>query len=1005
MESSSSTRDIDIDAVGIDIDTMTTERNVAIEGVHAWHEGNGNIDISIAGQVDGMETTPSMIDTAGADSFGLYAQHFGIGDLIITLQDVEIRTLGTRADGLLLRHGQLRQSDQHRGSGHLTVDLRTGVTINTAEDSAPGIFADHANTVMEDVNHAILTAQGVSITTAGIESHGARFARINGPGDVRMSFRDSTVETGDRGSVGVYGYRPGVGAGNVLIDVRNSTIHTKSTATDANGQTRSDGILGWHQRGTGDVDIDVQGSSVTTAGEISFGIFGLHQSTGDVGIDVQGGSIDTAGTSSHGVYGLHLSAGASGGIDISVGAESRVTTTGINAYGIYGQHRGTGDVVIDAQNSIIHTQSTSTNSQDQTLSHGIYGDHRGSGTIDIDVQGGSITTAGAFSYGIYGKQEMGASGNIDITTDQDHTTTTTGANARGIVTYHFGTATEVDEVPVPRSMKVTVDGTIDVSGANARGVMVGFVNDDGVPSRMSNLNDEGFRNQVVTVNGAITSTAEGVYLANGGRVIIGPESSIDSGTDIAILATGTVPEVMDDPQTMDIDETAAAIPPKLRVDLNPGGSRMVGAGHWLETALGGGWILNDGGETTIAVNGTVLHEGATGVVSNAVARNGVWDVTMVANGVTVDDRTTDPWTISTRTAGVTADRDFNAEDFTGTEVRCPAGQVGTPPNCRVPPPPMCPAGQVGTPPNCMDPPLIMEEYAPRAALYEALPDFLLGLQTTNLFEHHLLSSELPVWTTLQGSTGDQGFDRSTVGAEYDTEHLMVSAGGTVLENRRWKVDASVHHVSGSADVSSPVRGGDIHAKGQGLSLAVCWCSGGDYHAVGRMDWTEYELDISSDQVGRLVSGVDADRLSLEVEAGRRMAWGERMHWTPHVRLGRAKLSIDSFTDAVQDEVSFPDEGRHVGSLGVIADTMRSAWGGELFLRGLVNLEHRFGDTNTTSRVSGEILRAEPEESSVRVGLGAVWQQGPWVLDAALSAREASGGNHAYSGSLTIGMQF
>ena len=35
---------------------------------------------------------------------------------------------------------------------------------------------------------------------------------------------------------------------------------------------------------------------------------------------------------------------------------------------------------------------------------------------------------------------------------------------------------------------------------------------------------------------------------------------------------------------------------------------------------------------------------------------------------------------------------------------CPLGQVGTPPNCTVPPPPACPPGQVGTPPNCTAPP-------------------------------------------------------------------------------------------------------------------------------------------------------------------------------------------------------------------------------------------------------------------------------------------------------------
>ena len=35
---------------------------------------------------------------------------------------------------------------------------------------------------------------------------------------------------------------------------------------------------------------------------------------------------------------------------------------------------------------------------------------------------------------------------------------------------------------------------------------------------------------------------------------------------------------------------------------------------------------------------------------------------------------------------------------------CPAGMVGTPPNCTTPPAPTCPAGMVGTPPNCTTPP-------------------------------------------------------------------------------------------------------------------------------------------------------------------------------------------------------------------------------------------------------------------------------------------------------------
>ncbi len=293
----------------------------------------------------------------------------------------------------------------------------------------------------------------------------------------------------------------------------------------------------------------------------------------------------------------------------------------------------------------------------------------------------------------------------------------------------------------------------------------------------------------------------------------------------------------------------------------------------------------------------------------------------------------------------------------------------------------------------------MEEYAPRAAVYEALPDFLLGLHTAPA------PPDLPVWIELSDHTGSQDFEHSTVDTRYDSEHLVVSAGVTVPVSRHWKIDASAHQVSGSADVSSPVKGGEIHARGQGLSFGAHWQSEHGHYATGRVSWTDYDLNISSDNIGLLISHVEAERLALLVEAGRRMAWGERAHWTPQVRVDYIQVRVDGFTDATGARVSFPQAERYRASLGVLVDTRKEAWGGELSLWGSVHLKHAFGDTSTTSRVSGEQLRAKPQADSVQLGLGATWQQGPWALNVALSARQASGGSHTYSGFLNVGMQF
>ena len=605
-EESSSTDNIDINAMGIDIDFDGSGTDSSpIAGVSAKHPSSGNVNINISGKTNAdMTTTPSTIHTTGSLSYGVYGQLEGTGGLTLTLENTEIGTQGESAWGI---------SGLHTGNGHLVVDLKPGVTINTEGVHAYGISVQQANVTAGEMNDVSLTTRGTSITTKGNHAHGI-WARRGpesttsdpvGSGNVLIILKDSTVATGGNEAHGIYGYRFGV--------VGSS--------------------------GDGHVDIRSENSNITTNGTEAYGILGWRQDTGigDVIINLNGGSTTTNRYLGHGIYGLHYTA-------------------------------GTGNIKITTTNHAIWTKGTEHRpNRPNTTAYGIFAYHANPGNIDIDLgQGSSVTTE--------------------------------GDNSHGIVAYSFSDADA-------RRIDITLDGPVTVNGA-AQAVRVGVVS-GGAPARMAAIGDDGFRLQTVTVNDAITSTGEGIVLANGGKVIIGPSGSITSGSGIAILATGTVPEVADDPNTLGIDEAMSAISPRLRVDLHPDGQRMTGEGGWLASALGGGWILNDGGETTIAVNGTVLHEGATGVVANAVAHNGVWDVTILREGVTVDDRTNaDPamWTITPRAPGVIADRDFNANDFTDVRNVCPEGQVGTPPNCTTPPPPMCPEGQVGTPPNCTTPP-------------------------------------------------------------------------------------------------------------------------------------------------------------------------------------------------------------------------------------------------------------------------------------------------------------
>ena len=989
-EDQTSTSNIGIDLDGVDVDTSASSEHA----VSASHAGSGNVMIDISSSGTGDSTTRSDLATTGNMANAIRGRHTGSSgnvDISVSNTDIVTGTSGgsTAADGIFAERG-VDQDAIHPSTqpGDLLTSISSSTITVHGASSSSAILAQHRGSGKLEISltDSTLTSTGYGVYGQSLgqcpESSGSScYAKIDSGSGVTIT-APYAIQL-ERNQQGSRTYLPT----NGIIEVNGNTI----TAVNKGISNSTSGVR------PGDATTTVTDTKITTSGASADAVFSQRSDTGDQTINLvctdspaAPCEIKTGGTLGFGIEALSH-AGASGDIRINV----------------------QGDYAIDTESTgMISTQNPF------TAAHGIVGHHKGTGDVHINAQDGSITTAGTLSYGIIGWQKASSStGDINISTGTGNSITTTGPSGHGIVTYHVGTAA------TGRSM-VTVGGSINVSGAGARGVQMGRLSGD-APGRVAGLDANGYRRQTVTVNGAITSAAEGVFLAGGGRVILGPSGSITSGSDIAILATGTVPAVADDPQTIGIDESMAAIAPKLRVDLNPGGAQMAGTGNWLAAALGGGWILNDGGGTAIYVNGEKLHDADTGVVANAVARNGAWDVTMQAQGVKVSDRSTDPWTFSARAAGVIADRDFNAEDFMEVAMvaRCPAGMVGTPPNCTTPsppPPPPPPPPDPGPPEPAPEPgsgsipefepaepagPVLVETYAPRAALYEALPEFLLGLHTQAGALHSLRTPDLPVWMELSASTGEHDPARSTVGAHFDAEHLVVRAGGQILQGRHHRVRASVHHVSATADVSSPVRGGDLRARGKGLSLDAHYHHGNGSYATGRAAWTDYTLEASSDTVGRLVSGVEAERMDLRVETGHRLHWGAGVHWSPHLRLHHTRLSVERFTDAVGARVSFPQTERYRASLGLMADRTYGAAGGQGVLWGALHLEHAFRDTDTRATVSGETLEATPEQNRVHLSAGLLWEYGPWVLESALAWHRANADSQAYAARLNVGVRF
>ena len=182
-----------------------------------------------------------------------------------------------------------------------------------------------------------------------------------------------------------------------------------------------------------------------------------------------------------------------------------------------------------------------------------------------------------------------------------------------------------------------------------------------------------FRDQWVVVNGRVfggSGEAAGIVLNGGGLVWIQSQGSVGAASGIAILATGNTPGM----------DGGSAVGPSLRVDLDLDGRRLA-------EVIGDDWIINDGGGTTIRINGRTLHDGATGA-TDAVIANGAWDIWMEPAGVRVEDRSDpDPanWVVSPRFFGLVLDRDFSVADF--IEVDGSPGPMPEPEPEPLPPPP------------------------------------------------------------------------------------------------------------------------------------------------------------------------------------------------------------------------------------------------------------------------------------------------------------------------------
>ena len=714
-------------------------------------------------------------------------------------------------------------------------------------------------------------------------------------GDLQVSVRDSEIEVDSRWATGILGAHRSTG--DVDVDVQNVNMAVSGTST-------IDGIFGYHL-GRGNTRVAVRNSTidVKTQAPLSDGISFLYTKGqgGDLSFDVRDVEIDVSNI--HGIY--HMDSNEEGGRYLD----------GIWA----GYWAEEGDIHVDVRDTGIVVKGAD--------SGGMSFIHDRKGDIDIAARNVDIEVEGDRSVGIGGGQRFDGTGDITIDV-RDSKVLATGETVAGIRAFNFTGDGRID---------IRVDGgTIIAKGEDSSGILVGLtgrlfedrtepVQAPALRDVVVNPGDNTRRDaaaQDVFVNGRVrggTGVGAGVRLYGGGRVEIGPQGSVGADSGVAIRA----------------EADGAA----LRVEAQLDGRRASDAIM--------GEIRNDDGQTTVVVNGVLLHDGMTGA-TGAWAPNGVRDVSLMASETV-------------------AGRAFLPTDF------------------------------------------LTSSYRPRAAVYEALPGFMLRLDNREVVGNRLHGHNSPTWFRVAGGQGSYTPDHSLVGASYDFGRFEAEAGLAFDLSPEENVSGwtSLRHTRGSADVSAPTGGGKIESTGFGASFGLAWQNANGYYTNGLISMTRYETDLSADGRGVLVEGADAMVRSLGVEAGRRFSFVDNLTLTPQAWSTYSDVSMDGFRDVVGSRVSLLKSARSIVGLGIVTEYAHSLDGSkqQLILHGRLGLEQVLGDAETVADVSRERLVSKAPRNRGMLDLGAVYRWKRWSLGGEVSASGLGSNDRGYAASLHLGMQF
>ncbi|WP_143182699.1 autotransporter outer membrane beta-barrel domain-containing protein [Parasphingorhabdus marina] len=673
---------------GISINTVAGYVKGGDAGVSVSNEGSGALSV-VTGDVTGLSgygitvqnaatSTSLTIDSSAGEvrgsTRGIHAAHNGSGDVIITVNDVTgyadaaihaVTTQGTSsitvqgssgviegaADGIYVRTAgdeiAIRNLDSVTGNAGDGLDLASAGGAITISNIGT-ILGTGGHGVLADSDGGDISIQGSGFT-GGIEGTGGHGisadARGGTGGDIAIGTEDAI---GDVAGIydGIYARTNGSGSVAIVADGDVSGEISGVSVNNEGAGAVSVAVSGTTYAGLTGIEIDnSNGGSVTLeTGGVQSRFYSAIEISNDAGTtttvtvndDITSGSVISAG----------IDVRNDNGGDIAVTAYGDITTRGDN----YGRgdailaQTSTGDIAVEVSGNIRTGTDSSKADSDGINLQTSTGDISITSTGDIVATGSGadavvaeVTTSGTIDINLSGDSVSGAIGiDSDATTGATEITIGSDTDVQGTTGHGIDSRATTGAITVQGSSG-TITGALDGINSLTMGGNIQITSLDSVTGQAGDGIDTS------SGSGAITISNIGTIVGTGGNGI----QAESSGGDISIQAVGLVggvtgTGVFDDGISARANDGGSILIGSVTAVGNVTGEKYGITAYAADTAVSGDIIIDSssgtvaGGDTGILAQN--LGAGAVSITSAAVKGDAAYGIYAFAEGtnLTID---------------------------------------------------------------------------------------------------------------------------------------------------------------------------------------------------------------------------------------------------------------------------------------------------------------------------------------------------------------------------------